>query len=189
MLCPHKLQPAGLEEVHPRMVWVRNERGYVRHQQCSCLITLESITNSVSQEKSRLDPAGHRWQREENWPLLCHKLMYVTSRCVFYCWNTKKGRKTWCEWTAASASRPRLCGNACEGVRMWLAAYSCLFMNSTETQCQINASADWQNWNAYYIESLTWSSHHCRKLADDPSVKEWFDFVLLCSAPRDLCQM
>lgn len=64
MLCPRKLQPAGRKEVRPRMVWVRTEGGYVRQQQCSCLITLESITNSLSQERSRLDPAGHRWQRE-----------------------------------------------------------------------------------------------------------------------------
>ena len=67
MLCPHKLQPAGLEEVHPGFMSVSNKRlfikDYVRHLQCSCLITLESITYSVSPEKSGLYPAGHGWQR------------------------------------------------------------------------------------------------------------------------------
>lgn len=60
MLCPHKLRAAGLEEVRPALAWVRREAGYVRRQQCSCLITLESINNSLSQDKRMFDPAGHR---------------------------------------------------------------------------------------------------------------------------------
>lgn len=80
MLCPHKLQPAGLEEVRPGFMWVLNKRlfmkHYVRHLRCSCLITVESITYP---EKSRPSPAGHGWQRINRDP---HFQMCVCSSIV-----------------------------------------------------------------------------------------------------------
>lgn len=88
MLCPHKLQPAGLEEVHPGFMCVSHKRSfikdYVRHLRCSCLITLESITYSVSPEKSRLYPAGHGWRRTNRDPhfQMCVHSSIVTALCV-----------------------------------------------------------------------------------------------------------
>ncbi len=79
MLCPHKLQPAGC----PGFMGVSNKRvfvkDYVRHLRCWCLITLESITYSVSREKSRLYPAGHGRRRINRDP---HFQMCVCSSIV-----------------------------------------------------------------------------------------------------------
>lgn len=86
MLCPHKLQPAGLEEVHPGFMCVSNKRlfikHYVRHLRCSCLITLESITYSVSLGVRWFHPVGHGWQRK-NWDFqMCVCSNIVLALCV-----------------------------------------------------------------------------------------------------------
>lgn len=90
MLCPHKLQPAGFEEVHPGFMCVSNKRlfikDHVRHLQCSSLITLESITYAVSAEESRLYPAGRGQQSIDRDPhfqmRVCGSIVIALCVCV-----------------------------------------------------------------------------------------------------------
>lgn len=84
MLRPHKVQPAGHEELYPGFIRVSKKWHYVTHVQCSCLITLESTTYSVSPEKRRLHPAGHGWQPINRDPLfqMCVCGGIVIALCV-----------------------------------------------------------------------------------------------------------
>lgn len=66
---PHKVQPAGHEEFHPGFIRFPEKWHYVTDVQCSCLITFESATYSVSPGKRRPHAAGRGRQPINRDPL------------------------------------------------------------------------------------------------------------------------
>lgn len=176
MLCPQKQQPAGLDDVG--FMWVSNKWDYVRHLQCSCLITLESITYSISPGKKKQALSSWTWMTKDKqgstFPDLCMEQYCQSFMCVYFAGSSVFNCLNVWEILDLSAQLHLLCGycsvfmsvRACECISVCVQHAESLWplltrhSNMAYTQSQINAVLKQKKQNKIWDYFTTYNNRY-----------------------------